>query len=453
MIQWLHIADLHLKNKSDADQQNFCNALLKDCAEQRIKADFVVAVGDFHNIKDTDSESYAASQNFLQKLMKALNLDIQKDLFMVPGNHDVAAKGKERTENVQMFLFAAKLDDGETARSKEPADQGVNYGREPSKKSELLQKLLADFDGYRKMAGTLIQSYQEGADGCLDSACVHVRTWNNSINILHLNTAILSDGTRGHNEAIDIDQACSDQIHDKLNNGYPTIVLGHHSFHDLHPTIKKGLVQLFNQNNVWAYLAGDKHRTNYKEDDKYLIDRKIGIEAWPNILAGKMAAATDDDYSEFGAVLHCWDGHSTVEVRYLCWERRDSGNGLTNLIGRTYPMRSDVESKLYYNLSAYLAKTRDNHSSFRLIKIDDRLIPNAYLDLDGCKAFGGRNNEPKSVRPLSEFFRESWCRNAQNHLALVGEGGIGKTVALLSLTTKKDSCRAMCPRYVSRFMN
>lgn len=46
--------------------------------------------------------------------------------------------------------------------------------------------------------------------------------------------------------------------------------------------MKDRLVQLFNQSNVWGYLAGDKHRTNY-QGDTYLIDRKAGVEAWPNL--------------------------------------------------------------------------------------------------------------------------------------------------------------------------
>lgn len=105
VIWWLHITDLHLKKGGDADQQNFCEALLKSCTEQKIKADFVVATGDFHNFQD--SGDYRASMDFLPKLMAALHLDIEKDLFMVPGNHDV--DGADHTENVEAFLAYAKL--------------------------------------------------------------------------------------------------------------------------------------------------------------------------------------------------------------------------------------------------------------------------------------------------------------------------------------------------------
>ncbi len=433
MIQWLHISDLHIKNKNDADQYNFFSTLLKDCAEQRIKADFIVATGDFHNFGD--EKAYTASQAFLCKLTNALHLDIQNDLFIVPGNHDVDHNGMEHMNNVQMFLTNAKLDASERLHQKEMTDQDLDYTHTLNQHPELTQKLLKDFGSYCKMAGTLIHTYQKKTDDYLNPSDVHVRTWNNRLNILHLNTAILSDGKHGHAEAVDINQACSDKVCQKLNKKLPTIVIGHHSFHDLHATLKIRLVQLFNQINVWVYLAGDKHRTNYKGDE-YLIDRKINIDVWPNIIVGKAAAAIDDNYSEFCAALYSWDEHNTVTVQYLIWEPDSSGNKLICSTGRPFPMCSNLNSQLYFDLIDRLIKIRDTHPSFRLMKIDEELFPKAHLILDDCNVIGGRCNRSPNALSLSKFFIESWNQKKQNHIALIGEGGIGKTVALLSLTTK-----------------
>ena len=480
MIQWLHISDLHMKAENDADQYNFCYALINDCIKKRIKADFVVATGDFHNFWDIGQ--YNTSLTFLRELIDALGLDIEKDLFIIPGNHDV--EGGKRKETVQKFLSLAKADAArwlkledmliikkkhngmeEKHRAtvqeivslinsgavgqfqlREFTDQDYDYAYTITKHPELLHEMLKEFEGYRTMACSLLQVYRENMDKQFNPVDVHVRCWNKKINILHLNTAILSDGERGHSEAVDINMVCSKQIKSQLNNGLPTIVIGHHSFHDLHPTIKKRLVQFFNQTNVWAYLAGDKHRTNY-QGDEFLIDRKIGIAAWPNIVAGKMAAAVDDNYSEFGAVWYRWDGYSTATVTPLRWEPRDSGNGLTILIGdaeRSFPMSNDVDSELYYELLAVLIKTRDKHPSFQLTKIDEELFPKACVNLDNCMAFGERSSTLENARPLSEFFQESWNSKTQNHLMLEGEGGIGKTIALLSLTTQIN----FLPRHV-----
>lgn len=433
MIQWLHITDLHMINQNDADQENFCHTLLKSCARQQIRADFIVATGDFCNF--TAGNTRPVSWNFLHKLVNALHLDIQKDLFLVPGNHDIDREQARHSKNVQTFLSYAKRDAGNRLHIKKTADQDLDYARILGIHPELSRKFLGDFKSYREIAGSLIQMYHPKAHVSLHPASVHVRTWNNRLNVLHLNTAILSDGTRSHAEAADISQACSGRIRNALHNNLPTIVLGHHSFHDLHPTIKTRLVQLFNQTNVWAYLAGDKHRTNYKGDD-YLIDRKTGLNAWPNIIAGKAAAAVNDDYSEFGVVLYCWDEHSTVTLQYLRWNPEDSGIGLTGTPGRSFPMRMDLNSRLYYFLSDRLLKMRDSHPSFQLMKIEEELFPKAYLSLYAGSTAAGKKGEAAG-RPLSDFFRESWNTAEQNHLTLTGEGGIGKTVSLLSLATRK----------------
>lgn len=247
-------------------------------------------------------------------------------------------------------------------------------------------------------------------------------------------------------ETADIGLACGEDIRTRLDNGLPAIVLGHHSFHDLHPTVKARLVQLFNQANVWAYFAGDAHRPNYHADG-YLIDRKTQDGAWPNIVAGKSSAAIGDSHSEPGAVLCCWDGHSTAALRYLRWDPEGSGAGLTGLTGdaqRTFAMRGDMDSRLYYGLLNRLAEVRDRHPSFQLMRIDEELFPGARLNLEDCRVYGGGGDGPQVVRPLPQFFRESWSQRAQNHLALEGEGGIGKTVALLSLSTRKG----FLPRHV-----
>lgn len=434
MIRWLHISDLHMKLENDADQDNFCNALLEDCYASRINVDFVVATGDFHNVWDAQ---YNASCTFLHKLMEALDLDIEKDLFMIPGNHDTDMG--EHAESVKKFLSLVKSDAKKRLHiEREPEDQDCDYVYMLTKNPDLLQELMGGFQNYRTLAAALIPTYQEKSSYYQDPASIHIRTWENKINVLHLNTAILSDGQRGHSELADITTACSERIRTDLDNGLPTIVIGHHSFHDLHPTVKERLVQLFNQTNVWAYLSGDKHKTNY-QGDEFLIYRKSGVEAWPNLVAGKMAATVVDDYSDFGCILYCWDEYSTVTTTQLCWKSNNSGRGLTQLKGeaeRTFPMQSDMNSQLYYRLLDCLVESRDQHPSFQLMKVSKELFPKVYLNLGEYMAQG--NNSSSNAHLLSDFFQESWNSKEQNHLMFEGEGGIGKTVALLSLATQEN---------------
>ena len=275
MIQWLHISDLHFQPNTDPDQENLIGALLADCNSRKIQADFVVATGDFHNFWDTGN--YLTSWRFLHTLMETLGLDMTRDLFLVPGNHDV--NPVEGPDPVEAFLNQAQV-----------GCTDLNYAYTLTKHPNLLNPLLERFRSYRAMASALLPVYAAGGP---DPAGVHVRHWQDRINILHLNTALLSNGQRDHLDAVDLGTACSPALRGQLKDGLPTLVLGHHSFHDLHPTVTERLVQLFNQTNTWAYLAGDQHRTNDRASD-YLIDRKTDVAAWPNLVASKQAAAVDD---------------------------------------------------------------------------------------------------------------------------------------------------------------
>lgn len=148
MVQWLHISDLHFQPNTDPDQESLIRALLADCRSRKIQADFVAATGDFHNFWDTGN--YLASWRFLHTLMEALGLDITRDLFLVPGNHDV--NPVEGADPVQAFLTQAQAD-----------CRDLHYACTLTKHGDLLNPLLERFRSYRAMAGALLPVY--GADG------------------------------------------------------------------------------------------------------------------------------------------------------------------------------------------------------------------------------------------------------------------------------------------------
>ena len=46
----------------------------------------VIVTGDFHDF--IDRTDFSLAKEFLRQLIDTLGLDIRKDLFVVPGNHD-----------------------------------------------------------------------------------------------------------------------------------------------------------------------------------------------------------------------------------------------------------------------------------------------------------------------------------------------------------------------------
>lgn len=84
------------------------------------------------------------------------------------------------------------------------------------------------------------------------------------------------------------------------------------------------------------------------------------------------------------------------------------------------------------HLSGLLGEKRRSHPSFQLMEIDDELFPDGIPELHVMEA-AGEDNEIKAV---GDLVAKSWARAEKNHLMIEGEGGIGKTVTLLSMPEK-----------------
>ena len=89
---------------------------------------------------------------------------------------------------------------------------------------------------------------------------------------------------------------------------------------------------------------------------------------------------------------------------------------------------------LYDILSQKLEQKCKEHPSFRLMKIDDRLFPNAQTK-HSTLVLEARNSNDE-LKTVAKIVAESWEKGDKNHLMIEGEGGIGKTVTLLSIPDK-----------------
>ena len=93
------------------------------------------------------------------------------------------------------------------------------------------------------------------------------------------------------------------------------------------------------------------------------------------------------------------------------------------------------ESNPYDELETWLSKKfeerRQKHPSFKLMEIDEDLFPDGILKLHDIEALDDANE----TRTVEEIVAASWNRE-KNHLMIEGEGGIGKTVTLLTLPDK-----------------
>ena len=279
MIRWLHISDLHICDQ--ADWNNYKKELIIKCKEIG-KIDFVVVTGDYHDFEDKNDFQDAA--NFLKKLIKDLGLDISRDLFMVPGNHD----GVTELENRKSFVRVARA---------YPTDIEAD-------------KLLKMFEDYDLFVKSVIPDYPAE-----QPSAVHVRTWNNRISLIHCNTAIGANGTDKEGQVLDINTLCKLDI----NEEYPAIILAHNSFFDLHIEQQNRIKDFIRVNNVRAYLCGDRH-IGQVEQISYADNQNKQI---PCVVSYKASPDAADKYSSFGIILGEWE-NSEATLKGWTWK---SGNG------------------------------------------------------------------------------------------------------------------------------
>lgn len=271
-MKWLHLSDLHIKD--NADWKIYLKDLKKFCCNNG-PIDLVVVTGDYHDYKDKSDFSKSAS--FLNQIMKDLNLDINKDLFLVPGNHDGSypiIKHKEAfARNIKNNF--ANIDQDEW------------------------NQLMSQFVAYEDFVHDLIKNYPEE-----HPASVHCRKWKNKINFLHLNSAIVADGKEKNDQMVDIEAMTSQE----LPKDIPTIILVHNHFDDLHEEHQKRIRGVMRNEYVSAYFCGDRHRQGVDQ----ITVRNTQNQQIPCIISYKSATDAADQYSSYGIIIGCWEDSQAI---------------------------------------------------------------------------------------------------------------------------------------------
>lgn len=391
MIRWLHISDLHICEQ--ADWNNYKKELLKKCKEIG-KIDFVVVTGDYHDFKD--GNNFQGAENFLKNFIRDLGLDISRDLFMIPGNHD----GVTELEDNDTFVTAARAEPMNSIR---------------------VDKLLKMYTDYELFVKSVIPDYPDE-----HPAAVHVRTWNDKVTLIHCNTAIGANGKDKEGQILDINGLASLNISDKR----PAIILAHNSFFDLHVEHQKRVKDFIRVNNVRAYLCGDRHirqveQISYEDNQNKQIPCIVSYKASPDVA---------DKYSSFGIIIGEWEGSEAV-LKGWTWE---SGKGFQtdgSICGKKIEMGSipvDVPSGAVKKKSYQLEKKYDGWLQIN-VDLEQRKFPNStesmkdFLIGHPCKwslAFSGLTVRRRQLDELLEKIKAGGIN------ALLGAGAEGKSTLL-----------------------
>lgn len=333
MISILHISDLHIVEGAEWNNMRaaFFNEVYKKVHNLHDGEKLVIITGDFHNFSD---DTYQKAEEFLKALFEKMEIDPAQDVFIVPGNHDVA------NERVMNDLYGS---DKQWKMKQKSALAGLKDGDK-----DYIEWRLDAFVPYCKFAEKM-GIYQKNSANL--PAKVHIRNWREKLNILHLNTALVADGSTKDNQQVDTDLATEEKIWNKyFEVTVPTIAIGHNSFFDLKKEQQIELEAVFERKNVSAYLCGDQHRT-VKNRDMQMIRLKAGfrdVPEIPNIICMKGAVDKSDSYSEFGFYWHEWEDETDkVELCARNW-KRDEEQSEFHSLGENgyYNMRREKMKKL-----------------------------------------------------------------------------------------------------------
>lgn len=298
MVRWLHISDLHIAEH--ADWNNFKIELLQKC-QNYDKIDLVIVTGDFHNFSECNDFHLAV--NFLRDLVGSLGLDIEQDLFVVPGNHDGVSDVQEKNIRIK----AAKYD----------PFAGM---------TKWVEDLLPAFQEYEVFVNEVIPNYPKE-----HPAEIHSRVWRDKINFIHCNTALGADGEEKNNQLIDVNTLAITAFRSDM----PNIILAHNSFFDLHEKLQSRVKDAIRAHSVCAYFCGDRHAGNVDH-----IPLSEGIV--PCIVSYKGAPDPKDSYSTFGIIFGEWIGK---QASLTGW-RWKSGQGFCEddkITGHSFPLWTESD--------------------------------------------------------------------------------------------------------------
>lgn len=281
---WLHISDLHVFPEADT------TLMLDDYKElaKIISPQFLVVTGDFRHKKYKTDFSLAC--DYLESLIGIFNIDKQ-DIFLVPGNHDVNSYDGREDAISDICLHSKKND--------------YNFYSK-----YLLNKGFSEYTDF-------VYKFYNGsgvADARItDSSGVHCVVWNNLINIIFVNTALISDGEE-HGQILDINALSQCKIDFKK----PSIILGHHGIDSLYPCYAERVKGVIDRRKVSAYLHGDSHQyANHPISNISTPNSTI-----PSITCAKSAPQSGDSFSDIGVVYYEWRNDDNTYVQAYRWTQK-----------------------------------------------------------------------------------------------------------------------------------
>lgn len=245
-IRWIQLSDLHFGDDCEftsKSRQQFQEYI----TEKNIRdIDYLFVTGDLIFAKKLDdpkkkSKGYTEAAVYLKGLCRSLwgeadlEENIEKRLFIVPGNHDLV-QDKARSVAVNGML------------------DEYNAGRDGKIDPSHFRSLSTASDLFRRAYLELFSKKKAP----FNKQKVHYVKETDKVNVLHINTCIASSGEDDIGRLIVGFDLLSKTL-SSISNEKPTIAIAHHNFDCLSTEEQKKLELLLKEHNISLYLCGHAH--------------------------------------------------------------------------------------------------------------------------------------------------------------------------------------------------
>ena len=289
MYRWLQISDLHVFDSIETNQIR--KAFASFSKNFHFAPDFLVVTGDYRSLNYPNDTSFDQTLKHLNVIVESLGL-AKKDVYLVPGNHDVNDYSF-RTESIN------------TIRLEITENANAYRGYMDRKDGNLLQGFVRYSEFVKRFYNGELA---ENDPRLTDPAKVLSLTWEGKLNLILLNTALISDKDSQATQITDV-YSLSELSADK---SLPTIVLAHHGVDRMEESIQEHLLTALKDLEISAYLCGDAHKLGIS----HLPCTDDPNTSVPQFTCGKSTPQPKDAWSDLAVVGYtaAEDGNTYVQA-------------------------------------------------------------------------------------------------------------------------------------------
>ena len=334
-MKWLHLSDIHFNpSKDGADSIYLRNRLLEFLRQKNISVNKMFITGDFRDASCQEGTDEAAEDiaNYISELANIVGIK-NKDILMVPGNHDLTRDFIDR----QKIVIKNKTE--------YKPENGVFNS---------LDTLVECFEFYKKVVAHIKGSdYTDNMFENIYKLNPHSFVMADDINILQLNTELLAGEIMEQEDRKRVLDEGMLSVGTKYvinalslmeSSKKPIIVLAHRGLDLLNSFERKKLLHIFEDFNVCIYLCGHSH--------DLWCDESYGI---PQITVGCIkqqdgvkAGFTIGEYSEI---------NKSITIEAFSWEN-DRWGEYTHFSSKGHRMAWDVSNKIVLDEDEYRNKIK-----------------------------------------------------------------------------------------------